>query len=359
VVIVAWPDSLHDGFDEEEYYDDDYSGSGHGRESVDDNGDEDVEMEHDYIQPFRVDFSCDYSNTAVIPQNVKYYLKLYSDIEYQREISNFPLDIDNQQTIYVEAGVTADESKQVMIQNCSLVPDDSSAHHPLIVKGCEVDKTVRWLDQIDGGKSSRQSQRFEFMFQKHWEGGNQMMLNCELTLCSRTVNAASDIPLCVMKTRFCIDSNIQRLSSSWRNVPNVVRTLGPLMLRLTNSVPNGNIVAPETTQPLEGTLPGRMASTVTARFVAAGSLLNEPCSSAVRVNGLETTAVICIAFAAFVIGILLAGALWYIHSRTGSPPRKTHHQCAAQHSLDTSGESTPCSNAPLAVHHVQRHDRHI
>jgi hypothetical protein len=55
----------------------------------------------------------------------------------------------------------------------------------------------------------------------------------------------------------------------------------------------------------------------------------------------------------------LAGALWYIHSRTGSPPRKTHHQCAAQHSLDTSGESTPCSNAPLAVHHVQRHDRHI
>jgi len=41
------------------------------------------------------------------------------------------------------------------------------------------------------------------------------------------------------------------------------------------------------------------------------------CAAAVRVVGLDISAVVGIAFAAFTIGILLTGMLWFIHTRTG------------------------------------------
>jgi len=46
------------------------------------------------------------------------------------------------------------------------------------------------------------------------------------------------------------------------------------------------------------------------------------CAAAVRVVGLDINAVVGIAFAAFTIGILLTGALWFIHTRTGRKPIK-------------------------------------
>jgi len=43
----------------------------------------------------------------------------------------------------------------------------------------------------------------------------------------------------------------------------------------------------------------------------------QQCATAVHVVGLDINAVVGIAFAAFTIGILLTGALWFIHTRTG------------------------------------------
>ena len=43
-----------------------------------------------------------------------------------------------------------------------------------------------------------------------------------------------------------------------------------------------------------------------------------PCSQIVRIEGLDSPTVVGIAFAAFLIGTLLSGTLWYIHSRTGN-----------------------------------------
>jgi len=43
----------------------------------------------------------------------------------------------------------------------------------------------------------------------------------------------------------------------------------------------------------------------------------QQCAAAVRVVGLDINAVVGIAFAAFIIGILLTGTLWLIHTRTG------------------------------------------
>jgi len=44
---------------------------------------------------------------------------------------------------------------------------------------------------------------------------------------------------------------------------------------------------------------------------------SDKCERVVRVEGLDSGTVVGIAFAAFVIGVLLTAALWYIHTHTG------------------------------------------
>nr|XP_060477299.1 transforming growth factor beta receptor type 3 [Panthera onca] len=72
-------------------------------------------------------------------------------------------------------------------------------------------------------------------------------------------------------------------------------------------------------------------------------------------HGLDTLTVMGIAFAAFVIGALLTGALWYIYSHTGqtagrqqvptSPPASENSSAA--HSIGST-QSTPCSSSSAA-----------
>lgn len=41
------------------------------------------------------------------------------------------------------------------------------------------------------------------------------------------------------------------------------------------------------------------------------------CQQIVRMEGLDSGTVVGIAFAAFIIGVLLTAALWFIHTKTG------------------------------------------
>lgn len=42
------------------------------------------------------------------------------------------------------------------------------------------------------------------------------------------------------------------------------------------------------------------------------------CKQVIQMEGLDPPTVVGIAFAAFTIGVLLTGALWFIHSHTGN-----------------------------------------
>ena len=44
---------------------------------------------------------------------------------------------------------------------------------------------------------------------------------------------------------------------------------------------------------------------------------DRPCGQVMKVEGLDSGTVVGIAFAAFIIGVLLTAALWYIHTHTG------------------------------------------
>ncbi len=61
------------------------------------------------------------------------------------------------------------------------------------------------------------------------------------------------------------------------------------------------------------------SSTVNASDVAtlSSAASQGKCVPVVRVDGVDATAVVCIAFAAFAIGVLLMSGIWYIHVHTG------------------------------------------
>ncbi|KAG7259312.1 hypothetical protein CRUP_003891 [Coryphaenoides rupestris] len=72
---------------------------------------------------------------------------------------------------------------------------------------------------------------------------------------------------------------------------------------------------------------------------------------------LDTPAVVCIAFAAFVIGAMLTGALWFIYSNTGgsapAPQQEVQKSQPASENSSTahsigSTQSTPCSSSSTA-----------
>jgi len=78
-----------------------------------------------------------------------------------------------------------------------------------------------------------------------------------------------------------------------------------------------------------------------------------PCETIV-VEGLDSGTVVGIAFAAFIIGVLLTGALWYIHTHTGKKgPMAVRGN--RPRSAETSGESTPSSTAPITIHQINHH----
>ncbi|MGH0119881.1 UNVERIFIED_CONTAM: hypothetical protein FKN15_059262 [Acipenser sinensis] len=74
-----------------------------------------------------------------------------------------------------------------------------------------------------------------------------------------------------------------------------------------------------------------------------------------KFHGLELGAVLGIAFASFLIGACLTGALWFIHTHTGSTVKRqlvpaippVSENSSANHSIGST-QSTPCSSSSMA-----------
>ncbi|KAH9500306.1 Transforming growth factor beta receptor type 3 [Bulinus truncatus] len=68
------------------------------------------------------------------------------------------------------------------------------------------------------------------------------------------------------------------------------------------------------------------------------------------IEGLDSATVVGIAFAAFAIGILLTGALWFIHSHTGDVSCCPVKRVVTSHrGPDASGDLTPNSSSPMTA----------
>ncbi|XP_071157150.1 transforming growth factor beta receptor type 3-like isoform X3 [Mytilus edulis] len=250
---------------------------------------------------------------------------LYLDANYL-----FPMNISLGSRVFVDAAIEGDKSMRVQIKSCHLMKDQTPVM-TLIQNGCKNSNT-NWEPVVRGKPlmgSVTQSQRFSFSADILSQYLNQYIyISCHLTVCRNYQTADNEfIPQCIDNKDQVCRNGLPPYSPRVPNHPDV--TKGPMKVVNTGSrkgqiPPKLNVGVEDEVKETEKQAGGKQS---------------------VVVDGLESGTVICIAFAAFFIGVLLMAALWFIHTHTG-PSKRTD---TGKMGIDGSGESTPMSTAPIAV----------
>ncbi|XP_061165470.1 transforming growth factor beta receptor type 3-like [Saccostrea echinata] len=277
--------------------------------------------------------------TTSRPRNISYWdpsseihynIVLYKSSHYTDPLHTFPLALPANSRVYAKASIEADQSLRVVVQNCWIShTHDSPPSLWLIRDGCLKDKNVRRQPGIL--RSLTQSERFSF---KLSNATPYHFLKCQLSICQnwQTKNN-KDIPTCNSEDKMCdSESPIAMMKEI---------TLGPLYA--TNSLPP--FEEKEVDSPNSTIIREPHVNIVNPPSESKPSEESKAGGQTVVVEGLDSGTVIGIAFAAFIIGVLLVSALWFIHTHTA--PIK--HAVASRAVLDGSGESTPMSTAPLQI----------
>jgi len=327
--------------------------------------DEDFSLGDSITIPIKCPQSVPIPLPSILP-NLEYKLDLYSDEDYTQKITNFPHRITEKNKIYVEASVTGEGNLKAMIEDCwvaQALNAPKEDRHPLITSGCEIDKFLWWyngeedrgdLVEDDGdadtfadletapnfGTGIPNGQRFGFKFFNYFDEMYLTYIMCSVNVCSMDSNyITAELHKCLPQKQYCLKHNIEH------NNPRPVAyrqdvNKGPLMIiKVDPGDPNigSSVNASPTTRPIDP-WPQKEKDPEEVK---------NKCEQIVRVEGLDSGTVVGIAFAAFIIGVLLTAVLWFIHTHTG-PIRNINRPRSAE----TSGESTPSSTAPIAIHHI-------
>ncbi|KPP79809.1 transforming growth factor beta receptor type 3-like [Scleropages formosus] len=251
-----------------------------------------------------------------INHNVTFSMELY-DSDRSLSTTSQILRITDNKPIYVEVSVQkADQDLGFMIQTCNISPDrnpNTMSNYTLIENVCPTDESVTYLPQtpaLRGRSEHMDRKRFSFTFRSKLTE-TSLFLHCQMSLCSKGHHDNQDLLKCMTPEEACRSINIDMIMDMMRN------------------------------------------SRTSTRPLSVGS--NQKTLEPDPRHGLDTPTVVWIAFAAFVIGALLTGALWFIYSHTGetvgrqpvpkSPPPSENN--SAGHSIGST-QSTPCSSSSTA-----------
>ncbi|XP_062960934.1 transforming growth factor beta receptor type 3 isoform X2 [Cynocephalus volans] len=219
--------------------------------------------------------------------------------------------------IYVEVSVTkADQELGFAIQTCFISPysnPDRMSDYTIIENICPKDESVKFYSprrvHFPVTQAEMDKKRFSFVFKPIFNT-SLLFLQCELTLCTKKDKDPQKLPKCVPPDEACTSLDASMI---WAMMQNKKTFTKPL------------------------------------------AVIHHKAESKAIFHGLDTLTVMGIAFAAFVIGALLTGALWYIYSHTGETSRRQQvptsppasENSSAAHSIG-SIQSTPCSSSSTA-----------
>ncbi|XP_053447967.1 transforming growth factor beta receptor type 3 [Nycticebus coucang] len=265
--------------------------------------------------------------------------QLHGNITFNMELYNTDLFLVPSQGVfsvaenghvYVEVSVTkADQELGFAIQTCFISPysnPDRMSDYTIIENICPKDESVKFYStkrvHFPIPQAEMDKKRFSFVFKPVFNT-SLLFLQCELTLCTKK-KEPQKLPKCVPPDEACTSLDASMI---WAMMQNKKTFTKPLAVIHHEGEPRGK-----------------------------GPSIKEPNSISPPIfHGLDTLTVMGIAFAAFVIGALLTGALWYIYSHTGetagrqqvptSPPASENSSAA--HSIGST-QSTPCSSSSTA-----------
>nr|XP_006001135.1 PREDICTED: transforming growth factor beta receptor type 3 isoform X1 [Latimeria chalumnae] len=220
--------------------------------------------------------------------NVTFTMELYETNLFLTPSQKL-LSVSENKQVYVEVSVTkANKELGFAIQTCFISPDsnpDIRTKYTIIENICPTDESVKFYNlqkvNLPIPHTQMDKERFSFMFKPIFNT-SLLFLHCDLTLCTKKDIDSQGLPKCIPPDEACTSVDIHMIFAMLRNKKTFTKPLA--------------VVLPETTKDP----PERKSYPQT--YI---------------IYGLDTPAVVGIAFAAFVIGALLTGALWYIYSHTG------------------------------------------
>ncbi|KAK6195625.1 hypothetical protein SNE40_001013 [Patella caerulea] len=286
-------------------------------------------------------------DTSIVTDNTDYKLELFASEFFANPLktaSSSPVPIAVDTRVYIQASIISDIPLKVEVENCWLSPSDSKASksliengEQLIINGCAYDESLHWNNFNPGGSANKHYRhldpysRFSFPLRDYFNG-QDTYLYCELSQCQMHVlDSSIDIPQCSTSPReHCkqhLPGELSRAANTHNTAYTKILVIGPIAI---TGIPLSS-----------GDNSGYKTDGATS---STESNNNQPQQSVI-IEGLDSETVVGIAFAAFAIGILLTGTLWFIHTHTG--PAK--HVLSSHGSTETTGEITPNTQLPMSA----------
>lgn len=315
------------------------------------------EVERVFLEPsenrFSILFNCTYrkkQDSASPPRmplakepmvnNVTFSMGLYNNNLFNLATQQTFHTISENEDVFVEIVATkADPELGFMIQSCFISPNSNpnmDLGYTIIENICPTDD-VTYYPQRDFPVPHAQMdrKRFSFTFNSRFNE-SFLFLHCEISPCSKKHLNNQGLPTCIQPDKACTSVSADMILAMMRNTRTVTRHL----VVVSDGGPQGD---PHDTVP-----PSRSAPKIPGKENA------DPANETIMYV-LDTPTVVGIAFAAFVIGALLTGALWFIYSHTGEtavrqPVQKAQpvsENSSAAHSIGST-QSTPCSSSSTA-----------
>lgn len=294
--------------------------------------------------PAVINFNCTYSkeqqSSEILPRivpepqrpkqlNVSFNMELFDTLPFSEPSRQAFHTVSQNQQVFVQITSAApDPDLGFTIISCFISQNSNPripSDYPLIVTVCPTDDSVKFYSPQN---PKAETKTFSFDFNSKFNM-SLLFLHCEMSLCSK--KSSGSFPACLQPSESCDSLTVDRIMTMMMDTKMSTKPLvvldGPIQTDIT-------VLPSQTAQPS----PPRSNN-----------------DSAVYV--LDTPTVVGIAFAAFVIGALLTGALWFIYSHTGessshSQPVQKPQPPASENSSAApsigSTQSTPCSSSSNA-----------
>ncbi|KAL8575735.1 hypothetical protein ACOMHN_055924 [Nucella lapillus] len=242
-------------------------------------------------------------------------MQVFADPMFLQRVTHFPHTTSTHTGVYLQASAPSDPNLHVLMENCWVTPWASPQHSDpqhkdpqhtvLIQQGCTRSPAVHWVRYPTGGATPAHSQGHttpeRLMIYSYLPPGSY--IHCQLARCFKgTSGPGHKCP--PDPSDHCNSQVLPNMFPQLQTQTCGVHTVGPI-----------HITQREVRIGDDHKLTGSMTPDPGARSRPAdreGQL-----QQSVIIEGLDSGTVVGIAFAAFVIGILLTGALWFIHTHTG------------------------------------------
>ncbi|XP_034386650.1 transforming growth factor beta receptor type 3 isoform X1 [Cyclopterus lumpus] len=310
-----------------------------------------VELERTFTEPAEhqsvIVFNCTYrknqKTSATLPRivpgpgrqpvsNMTFNMEMYNTLPFRNPSRQAFYTVSQKQQVFVEVtSAASDPELGFTLISCFISPNSNpsvASGYTLIETVCPTDDSVKYYPQREFPVPHTQAEKKSFSFTFNSKFNMSLLfLHCEMSLCSKRSQSNQRLPTCLQPSETCDSLSVDNI-----------------LVMMMNSKTS--------TKPLV-VVDGPDQETVTPSQKATQSPQGPYDDEALYV--LDTPTVVGIAFAAFVIGALLTGALWFIYSHTGETagtqqvqkPQPTSENSSAAHSVGST-QSTPCSSSSTA-----------